>query len=147
MPTGAKLVGSLLFFAVAWYAALQVIPTFPEGTPMRYFPLTIACIGLWQGWYVMGNRAGAGFSAAIANGLRVSVQIAFFGLLLFSLRTMFIRSAGGTYGADPFSAVVAALELYVEYFLQSLTIEIWGALFVGGIIGGIGTEMAARAWR
>ncbi len=146
MPTGAKLVGGAVFFAVAWYAALQVLLTLPEGTPARYFPLTIAVIGLWQGWYVMGNRAGAGFTAAIANGLRTSAQIAFFGLLLFALRTMFLRSADLRYDS-PGEATIESLELFLEYFLQSLTIEIWGALFVGGIIGGIVTEMAARAWR
>jgi hypothetical protein len=146
MPTGAKLVGGVLYFAVGWYAALQVILTFPEGTPATYFPLTIALIGLWQGWMVMGNRAGAGFPAAVANGLRVSVQIAFFGLLLFALRQMFIRSANLRYD-NPGAATVDTLNLFIEYFQQSLTIEIWGALFVGGIIGGIGTEMAARAWR
>lgn len=146
MPTGAKLIGGLLYFAVGWYAALQVIPTFPEGTPMRFFPLTIACIGLWQGWYVMGNRAGAGFPAAVANGLRVSAQIAFFGLLLFALRTMFQRSANLRYD-NPGAATIDTLNLFLEYFMQSLTIEIWGALFVGGIIGGLGTEFASRAWR
>ncbi len=146
MPTAAKLVGAITFFAVGWFAALQVLLTLPEGTPARYFPLTIALIGLVQGWMVAGARAGNGFSAAISSGLRSSLQIAFFGLLLFALRTMFIRSADLRYD-DPGEATIETLELFLEYLTQSLTIEIWGALLVGGVIGGILTEFAARAWR
>lgn len=146
MPTGAKLIGGAAFFAVGWFAALQVLLTLPEGTPARYFPLTIALIGLFQGWWVMGSRAGEGFGLAIANGLRTSLQIAFFGLAFFALRTMFLRSADLRYDS-PGEATIEALELFLQYAMQSLTIEIWGALLVGGILGGFATELAARAWR
>ncbi len=146
MPTGSKLVGAVVFFAIGWYAALQVIPTFPEGTSMTYFPITIALIGLVNGWMVIGSRAGLGFSAALANGLRTSLQIAFFGLLFFALREMFIQSARLRY--DGFGeALTDAMNFFLEYFFQSLTVEIWGALFVGGIVGGLLCEWAARAWR
>lgn len=146
MPTGAKLAGGLLFFAVAYVAAMQAKLTFEEGTPATYFNITIALIGLWQGWMVMGKRAGAGFSVAISNGLRTSVQIAFFGLGLFALRTMFIRSADLRYD-NPGEATVETMELFLEYFLQSLTVEVWGVLLVGGLVGGILTEIASKAWR
>jgi hypothetical protein len=148
MPTGSKLVGAVLFLAIGYYAALGVIPTFPEGTSMTYFPLTIALIGLVNGWMVIGTRAGAGLQAAIANGLRTSVQIAFFGLLLFALRRMFLRAADLAYSGSGFGAAIGdAISYFIEFFLQSLTLEIWGVLFVGGIVGGLLTEWAARAWR
>ncbi len=148
MPTGSKLVGAVLFFAIGWYAALQVIPTFPEGTSMTYFPLTIALIGLVNGWMVIGTRAGAGVQTAIANGLRTSVQIAMFGLLLFSLRRMFLRAADLAYAGSGFGTAISdSISYFIEYFMQSLTIEIWGVLFVGGIVGGLLTEWAGRAWR
>ncbi|WP_224814689.1 TrgA family protein [Hasllibacter sp. MH4015] len=146
MPTGAKLVGGIVFMAVGWFAALQVILTMPEGTPATYFPHTIAAIGLWQGWMVMGNRAGAGIGSGIANGIRTSAQIAFFGLMLFALRTMFIRSSDLRYDS-PGEATVDALNLFLEYFLQMLTVEIWGVLLIGGAVGGLVTELAAKAWR
>lgn len=148
MPTGAKLVAAIAFFAVGWYAALQVVPTFPEGTAMTYFPLTIALIGLVNGWMVMGKRAGEGVQLAIANGLRTSLQIVFFGLLLFSLRRMFMRAADLAYVNSGFGRAIGdALSYFLEFFMQSLTVEIWGALFVGGIVGGLLTEWAARSWR
>ncbi|MEJ6395019.1 TrgA family protein [Gymnodinialimonas sp. 2305UL16-5] len=146
MPTGSKLIGAITFFAVGWFAALQVLKTLPEGTPATYFPLVIALIGLTQGWMLAGVRAGAGFSAAISTGLRTSLQIAFLGLALFALRTMFMRSANLRYD-NPGEATIETLELFLEYFLQSLTLEIWGTLLVGGVIAGIATEFAAKAWR
>jgi hypothetical protein len=146
MPTGAKLAGSLLFFAVAYMAAMQAKLTLPEGTPASYFNITIAAIGFWQGWMVMGARAGGGMSLAMSNGLRTSLQIAFFAISLFALRTMFIRSANLRYD-NPGEAVTATLELFLEYLIQTLTPGVWGVLLIGGIVAGILTEFAARAWR
>ncbi len=146
MPTGSKLAGGVIFFAIAYMAALQAKLTFTEGTQATYFAITIGIIGFWQGWIVMGNRAGGGMRLAIANGTRTSVQIAFFGLLLFALRTMFMRSTDLRYSA-PGEAVVATFELFLQYGEQSLTIGMWGVLMVGGVLGGMGVELASRMWR
>jgi hypothetical protein len=146
MPTAARLVGAVVFFGVGWAAAVQVLTTVPEGTPATFFPLTIAMIGLWQGWSVAGGNAGRGVMAGVGNGLRTSVQMAFLGLLLFALRTMFIRSADLRY--DGFGeAVVAAMDLFLEYFFQSLIVPVWAVLLAGGVIGGLICESAARRWR
>ncbi|OAN71303.1 hypothetical protein A8B78_20025 [Jannaschia sp. EhC01] len=146
MPTGAKLVGSIVFFAIGYYAAMQAKLTFEEGTPATYFNITIAIIGFLQGWMVVGRRAGAGFVFAASNGMRAGAQIALFGLALFALRTMFLRSLDLRYSA-PGEALTEAMELFLQYFQQSLTPGIWGVLLLGGIIGGIVTEIAGRAWR
>ncbi|MEM7722918.1 MAG: TrgA family protein [Pseudomonadota bacterium] len=146
MPTAPKLVGAILFFGVAWVAALSVLDTLPEETPARYFPLSIAVIGFWQGWVVAGGHAGEGMRAAIGTGIRVSVQIAFFGLLLHALRTMFIRSSRLLYDG-PGEAAIAAMELFLEYLLQSMTVPIWGTLIGGGIIAGLLVEWSSRRWR
>jgi hypothetical protein len=150
MPTAAKLVAATLFFLVGWQAATFTLLTFPEGTPATYFPLTIALIGLWQGWMVAGARAGQGIGAAFANGIRCSLQIAFFGLLLFALRTMFMRSANLRYD-DPGEAVIATLDLFIEYLLQTLQMpyatQIWGMLLIGGALAGLVAEAVGRIWR
>ena len=146
MFTAAKLVGALLFAGVGYLAAFLVMDTFPEGQIATYFPASIAAIGLWQGWYVMGSRAGNGYYAALGNGFRTSIQIAFFGLVLYALREMFLRSANLRYDG-PGEAVIAALELFLEYFWQMQTVPVLTALAVGGIVAGWLTESAARAWR
>jgi hypothetical protein len=146
MPTAAKLFGLILYFGIGWMAAGFVVDTFPEGMVLTWFPLTIALIGAWQGWMVAGGNAGKGIGMAFANGIRASVQLAFFGLLLFSLYTMFQRAARLRYdGAG--EAVIATLELFLEYFLQSLTVPIWGILLVGGAIAGLIVETVSRIWR
>jgi hypothetical protein len=145
MPTAAKLVGAILFFAVGYVAALGVLQTLPEGTPARFFPLSIALIGLWQGWMVAGNHAGQGVVSAMGTGLRTSVQIAFFGLALHALRTMFLRSANLRYDG-PGEATIASLELFLQYFIQSLTVPIWATLILGGVFAGIVVELASRRW-
>lgn len=147
MPTAAKLAAALLFFGVGWQAAQFTLLTFPEQTPATYFPLTIALIGLWQGWMVSGSRAGQGIRTALANGMRCGAQIAFFGLLLFALRTMFARSANLRYDS-PGEATIATLELFIEYFYQTLEIpHIWATLLVGGAVAGLVAEMVSRVWR
>lgn len=146
MPTGSKLAGGVIFFTIAYMAALQAKLTFTEGTQATYFAWVIGAIGFWQGWLVMGNRAGSGMRPAIANGMRTSVQIAFFGLAFFALRTMFMRSADLRYSA-PGEAVTASFDLFLEYGLQSLTLGMWGVLLVGGMLGGMAVELASRVWR
>ncbi|MEM8539104.1 MAG: TrgA family protein [Pseudomonadota bacterium] len=146
MPTAAKLVAGVLFFFVGWQAAVYTLLTFPPEMPATYFPLTIGLIGLWQGWTVSGRRAGEGLGAAWANGVRTSVQIAFFGILLFSLRTMFDRASNLRYSA-PWEAVTATSELFIENLVQSLTIPVWSTLLIGGALCGLVVEAASRLWR
>lgn len=148
MPTAAKLVAAILFFLVGWQAAVFTLElTFPPEMAARYFPLTIALIGVWQGWMVSGTRAGQGYGAGISNGMRCAVQMAFFGILLFALRTMFMRSTNLRYDA-PWEAVVATFELFVEYFLQTTSVpHIWATLLIGGAIAGLIVEAVGRLWR
>ncbi|MDG4648948.1 TrgA family protein [Roseibacterium sp. SDUM158017] len=146
MPTAAKLFAAILFFGVGWQAATYTLLTFPPEMPAGYFPLTIGLIGAWQGWMVAGGRAGRGIGQAFANGIRTSVQIAFFGILLFSLRTMFMRSANLRYDS-PGEATIATLELAIEYFVQSATIPVWTTLIVGGALCGLVVEAIGRIWR
>lgn len=146
MFTAAKLVGAILFAIVGWVAGVYVIDTLPEGQSATYLPHTVAAIGLWQGWMVMGSHVGNGYYSAIGNGVRTSAQMTFFGLAFFALREMFIRSASLRYDQVG-DAVVAALELFIEYFWQMQTTPILATLLVGGIVGAILTETANRLWR
>ncbi|MBY6200160.1 TrgA family protein [Maritalea mobilis] len=146
MPTAAKLVGAILFFGIGWVAAGFVLDTFPPEMAATYFPLTIGLIGVWQGWMVAGGNAGSGIGASVGQGARTSVQMAFFGILLFALREMFRRSSNLRYDS-PGEAVIATLELFRDYFLQSLTIPIWGTLLIGGMIAGALVEIASKLWK
>ncbi|MBF9029738.1 TrgA family protein [Rhodobacterales bacterium HKCCE3408] len=147
MWTAARLVAAVLFTALGYYSATLVAATFPEGTDPKTFVICIASIGLWQGWMTMGKLTGRGYSAAAGNGIRTSVQIAFFGLLLFALVEMFSRSADLRY-RDFWTATKDALNLFIEYLGQYAGIPAsWGVLLAGGVLIGLATEAAARLWR
>ncbi|MDA0924259.1 MAG: TrgA family protein [Proteobacteria bacterium] len=146
LPTAARLAAALWFFAVGWLTALQVLATFPDGTPATYFPLSLAIIGLWQGWSVAGRGVGEGRTVAMAHGLRCAVQMAFFGLVVFSARAVYYRALNMRYD-DLADAMEAVLVQFIAYGVQSLTIPIWGVLLAGGVIGGLICEAVARRWR
>lgn len=152
MWTAARLVAALLFAGIGWYAARLVTDglldsLFPEGLSHDLFEPSIALIGLWQGWAVSGKLAKRGYSAAIGNGIRSGVQIAFFGLLFYALREMFIRSADLRY-TDFGVAVIDALNLFIEYGAELLRVPpAVGVLLIGGAVAGIVVEFCSRIWR
>jgi hypothetical protein len=146
MPTAARLAGAVWFFGVGWTAAMQVLATFPDGTPARFFPLAIAVIGLWRGWVVAGHGAGRGRSIAIAHSISCALQMALIGLLVFAARAVYFRALNMRYDGLE-DAAMAVLEQFVTYAIQSLTLPIWGVLLAGGVIGGLICEAVARRWR
>ena len=152
MFTAARLVAALLFAGIGWLAAREVTNTlsdslFPTGMPHDLFEPSIAAIGLWQGWVVLGKGVKRGYSASIGIGIRTSVQIALFGLGYYALREMFIRSADLRY-TDFGVAVLEALELFLEYGGELLRVPMAiGILLLGGAIAGIICEYVSKIWR
>jgi hypothetical protein len=43
--------------------------------------------------------------------------------------------------------VTATFDLFIEYFMQSLTIPVWATLLIGGALCGLVVEAAGRLWR
>ncbi len=147
MPTAAKLVAALWFALVGWLAANAHVPTLGQGASVGLFRELTALLGLVIGWRVMGRLVGQGYAQAVGSGLRTSVTLAFFALLLFSIYLM-IKSSFVVNGYDgPMDAVLGAFEIMLEQGRKMLTIGVLGVLILGGIIGGLVAEAAARRWR
>ncbi|MEM9320252.1 MAG: TrgA family protein [Pseudomonadota bacterium] len=147
MLTAARLVAAILFAITGYVAGGYITDTFPDGMRHDWFEPSIAALGVWQGWTVMGKNVGRGFTAAIGNGIRTSVGMIFFGLIYYAMRQMLIRSSDLWYN-DFGVAVVDALNLFIEYGLDLANIPMaLAALLVGGVVGGILTEIASRLWR
>ena len=129
-----------------WQAAVYTLLTFPPEMPATYFPLTIALIGLWQGWDGVGHAGGAGASRRLrqtACAVRCRSRFSAF----FCLRSGPCSAAPPTCATMPRGeAVTATFELFIEYFLQSLTIPVWGTLLIGGALCGLVVEAAGRLW-
>lgn len=145
MPTAAKLFAAVAFAIVGYLAAEAFKPAMPEGTQFGVFGLVCAGIGALCGWFIMGRLAGLGYYAASGFGARTSVTLVFWALLAFSLREMILRSTKLRYDG-PMEALTAALALMLEYGRLMLTPEVLGTLLVGGLLGGVLTEWAAKRW-
>lgn len=146
MPTAAKLVAAFAFAAVAFFAAEMFKVAMPEGNAFGRFSYICAGLGVLCGWFVMGKLAGGGYRAAMGYGVRTSVTITFWALLLFSGYEMIIRSTKLRYDG-PMEALTAVVDLMLERGRWMATPEVLGTLFVGGILAGLLVEWAGKQWR
>lgn len=146
MPTAAKLVASLAFALTGFLAAEAFKLGMPEGMAFGPFSLVIAAIGLICGWRISGRLAGHGNLASIGYGLRTSVTIVFWGLLIYSTERMIQRALDMLYNG-PIEAVLGIFQLMFELGQRLPTPEVLTVLVVGGVFGGIATEWAGRRWK
>ncbi|WP_127900402.1 TrgA family protein [Solirhodobacter olei] len=146
MPTAAKLIAALAFFAVAFVAAESFKPLMPPGSQFGYFSLICGGIGAVTGWMVSGAMAGRGTITAIGNGIRSSATIVFFALILFTGREMVIRSMQHMYHG-PMDALQAMAGMIAKYAVMLTATTELVVLIGGGILAGLVTEWASRRWR
>lgn len=139
MPTMGRLIGAILFGALAWYTSLLIMPLFPEGTQLGYFQELNTLFGLIAGWTVAGSRAGTGYVAAFSYGLTALVSMVVMALFFNSGLVMLGRALDKRYDG-PGQAVTGVFELFVEHGEMLLTPEIITTLLVGGIGAGLVTE-------
>lgn len=148
MPTAAKLVAALCFAIVGWLAANAHVPSLGENATVGAFRELTALMGMVIGWRVMGNLVGQGYGEAMGSGLRTSVTLAFFALLLFCSYLMVRKSmTTNAYGGSPMSAVLDVFKLMMEQARAMATVGVLGVLILGGLLGGALSEYTRRRWR
>jgi len=146
MPTAAKLASAVMFALIGWFAGAAYVATLPEGQPATFVAPVAAGVGLFQGWFTMGRNATGQLIMDLGTGLRTSVQIGFFVVLIFGLLEMFDRSTRLRYDG-PGEAAIAAMELFLEYGLSVvLAMNTLGILALGGMGAGILAGLVARRW-
>ena len=145
MPTGGKLVGAILFAALAWFASDLVKPQLPEGTPAGLLSPLNAFIGLLMGWILMGKGAGASYRQSLGYGLTTTAATTFWCLLLWSSVEVYERAIKLWFDG-PMEALQKTFEFMIEYALLLNTGQIIGTLIAGGIFAGLLTEFFARRW-
>jgi hypothetical protein len=146
MPTAAKLVASLAFLLTGFLGAEAFKLGMPPGMSFGPFSLVIGAIGLICGWRIAGRLAGRGYVASVGYGLRTSVTIAFWGLLVYSTERMIQRALDMLYDGM-IEAVLGIFEQMFELGQRLLTTEVLTVLAVGGVFGGLAAEWAARRWK
>lgn len=145
MPTAAKLVASLAFLMTGFLGAEAFKLGMPEGMAFGPFSLVIGAIGLICGWRIAGALAGHGYVASVGYGLRTSVTIAFWGLLVYATERMIQRAFDMLYDGV-IEAVLGIFQLMFELGQLLLTVEVLSVLAVGGVFGGMAAEWATRRW-
>ena len=146
MPTAPKLVSAVAFAIVAVWGAIAYIPQLPPGSGVGYFREIMGALGFLIGWRSMGRSAGRGYGDSISFGLRTSALIVFWALLGFSSYTMLQRSTRQIYRSDAGKALLDVPRIMLEYGKLAVAKEVLIALIVGGVVGGLLAELAARRW-
>lgn len=146
MPTAAKLAAAVAFAIVGLLAALAYIPQLPQGTNPGYFAPITAAIGLVLGWFTMGPNVKRGYIEAASFGLRTALFLVFWTLLAFSIYFMILRSTRMIYH-NAGEAVLDVPMLMLQYGKLLAVAPVIAMLLIGGIVGGVITEFAARRWR
>ena len=145
MPTAAKLAGAVIFAIIGFVAVILYLPHLPQELPPGLLREYAAALGLVFGWWVMGRAAGHGYTEAVGSGIRTSVILAFWALLLFAIQLMVKRSYKMMYDG-PMEAVIGVFALMLEYSRAFLAVDILAWLFIGGALGGVAVEWVAKRW-
>ncbi|MFN6980031.1 MAG: TrgA family protein, partial [Gemmobacter sp.] len=144
MPTAAKLVAAIAFAAVGFLAAEAYKPGLTPDTQWGLFSIICAGIGFVCGWMISGARRKPGVIGAGGTGMRTAVTIAFWVLLLFSVRDMVLRSMKRQYDGV-FDAVEGTFDIMLKYGeavwrsfgTGDLRFEPLAVLLVGGFLAGV----------
>ncbi len=143
MPTFGRLIGAVLFGALAWYVSLLIVPLFPEGANLGAFQEVNTFFGILAGWTIAGPRAGTGYNASISYGLTTMVAMVVMALFFNSFVVMIENSLRRRYkGAG--EAVNDVFAMFVEHGSMMATQDIIVTLLVGGIGAGLVTEFFGR---
>ena len=143
MPTMGRLIGAILFGALAWYASTLIVPLFLVDAPMGWFQEINTICGLVAGWKIAGPRAGTGYVAAFSYGLTALVAMVVMALFFNSFGMMIKRSLRKLYDG-PGEAVTDVFALFIEHGAIILTLESLATLLIGGFAGGLITEFFGR---
>jgi hypothetical protein len=143
MPTMGRVIGAILFGALAWYASTLIVPLFPVGAPMGWFQEINTICGLVVGWEIAGARADTGYVAEFSYGLTALVAMVVMALFSNSFGMMIKRSLRKLYDG-PGEAVTDVFALFIEHGTMILTREILATLLIGGFAGGLITEFFGR---
>lgn len=145
MPTAAKLAGAVIFAIIGFIAVMLYLPHLPQELPYGRLREYAAGLGFIIGWAVMGRLAGHGYTEAIGSGIRTSVTLAFWALLVFAIQLMIKRSYKMMYDG-PMEAVIGVFALMLEYGRAFWAFDILAWLFVGGAVGGLAVEWVRKRW-
>ena len=145
MPTMAKMFAAFSLACVGWIGSEAFRPLMPPETAFGWFNVVNSVLRLLCGWFVIGPRAGRGYSEALGAGLTGLGALVFWSVFLLSFNEMLGRALDSRYGG-PVEALTAVFELAIENGQYMLNLNFIVLLLVGGLVSGLIAEWAARRW-
>lgn len=145
MPTAARLVAALSLGGLAWLASDMVRPLMPPQTAFGWFNYVNLALGLLCGWFIMGSRAGRGYTEAFGNGLTGVFALVFWAFFAQSFNLM-LKQALDKKFEGPVEAIIAIFKNALDYALFLGDVPLIATLLIGGIVCGLLAEFAARRW-
>lgn len=146
MPTISRFVAAIFFAATGYLGGEAFKLGMPEGVKYGLYSIINLVIGLLCGWIVMGSLTGRGYGKAAGSGLRTSVTITVWALLVFSILLMVRKAFMKRYGDSPMAAIADIFALALEHALLLLRVEVLAVLVMGGILGGLCAEWVKQRW-
>lgn len=147
MPTGGKLIGALVFAALAYFLTDLVKALLPEGTQVGKFSPINALIGFVMGWTILGRGAGKTYRQAFGYGFTTLAATVFWCLLFWASMEMLDRSMRLFYDG-PVEAIQEMAAIFLEYGREYVfkDREIMLTAVIGTIFVSWFTEFFARRW-
>jgi hypothetical protein len=146
MPDSAKLVAALFLGALGFVLSDMIKPLFEEDFIFGYFNYVNTLLGVFVGWTMVGRRAGRGITAAVNNGITGMVSLIFLGVFVQACNEMLRLALRSRYDSA-FEALMAVVQIGLDYFILMSTVPIWGVAIAGGVVAGLITEVIWFRWR
>lgn len=145
MPTGAKLLGAILFAITGAVAAWIGIPGLPDGRqPGLLIPIATLS-GVYFGWTLAGARPGATMRQSLVLSLRTVVLMFVATLFLVAGEEAYQRSIKLRYNG-PVEAVTDIANLMIYFGKMAYQPPVLTVMFGGIVIGAIFVSWAGRVW-
>lgn len=145
MPTGAKLIGAVIFFLTGGLAAYVGIPGLPDGRqPGLLVPIS-ALSGAYFGWTLIGKRVGANLRQSLLLAIRTTVMMVVTTLFLIAGEEAYQRSIKLRYDG-PVEAVTDIANLMLFFGEMGMQTTVLTVLGIGTLTGAIFVRWAGRVW-
>jgi len=145
MPTAGKLIGAIVFAALAYFVSDLVKPLLPPGSRVSLLSPIDALAGAAMGWMIMGKGAGFGYRRSFGFGLTTLAATAFWCLVIWSGYEM-VRRSMRLYYDGPVAALQDMAQLFLDYAHYVFAREVLWPAIVGAIFVSWLTEFFARRW-
>ncbi len=145
LPTAARLVAALSLAALGWLGSEMVRPLMPPHTAFGWFNYVNAVLGALCGWFVIGSRAGRGYTESIANGLTGVLALIIWAFFAQSFNLMLKQSMENKYDG-PIEAIVGIFDNAIDYGEFLIDPMLIAVLLIGGMICGLLAEASSRRW-